>query len=150
MKAVIVNETQQKIPKLTAKITADILDYFKTKKVRSLKKLKQKTEITLVFLSEAQMKKINNSFRKKNKATDILSFTSGDPQSLGELLLCLSVLKKQAKLQKHSFERELQYMLIHGVLHLLGYDHEESKSEEKLMFAIQDKCFHTLGPVQLK
>jgi probable rRNA maturation factor len=112
-------------------------------KVRNQKLLKSKA-ITLVFLDSAQMKKINKQFRGKNKPTDVLSFASIEPGSLGELLFCLDVLKKQAKQQEHSLEHEFLYMLIHGVLHLLGYDHELSAKEEKLMFRIQDTLFEQL------
>lgn len=112
-------------------------------KVRNQKQLKAKT-ITLVFLDPKEMKQINKQFRGKNKPTDVLSFASMEEGSLGELLFCLDVLKKQAKEQKHSLEIEFLYMLIHGVLHLLGYDHELSKKEEKLMFKIQDELFDKL------
>ena len=90
------------------------------------------------------MKNINRQFRKKNKPTDILSFQSADPNSLGELLLCTDVLKEQAVRHGHLFSDEVMYMLIHGLLHLLGYDHEASPKEEKLMFRLQDKCFNDL------
>ncbi len=90
------------------------------------------------------MKKINFQYRKKNYATDVLSFRPAEEVSMGELIFCLPVLKKQALAQKHSLHNELLYMIIHGVLHLLGYDHEKSKDEEKLMFAIQEACFQQL------
>jgi len=112
-------------------------------KVRNQKQLKAKT-ITLVFLDAADMKQINKQFRGKNKPTDVLSFAAMEKDSLGELLFCLDVLKKQAKEQDHSLENEFLYMLIHGVLHLLGYDHEHSAKEEKLMFRIQDQLFQSL------
>ncbi len=97
-----------------------------------------------MFLSSSEMKIINRQFRKKNKPTDILSFLSVDPDSLGELLLCTDVLKAQAVRHGHSFNDEVTYMLIHGILHLLGYDHEVSQKEEKLMFCLQEKCFNGL------
>ena len=121
-----------------------ICRYFSAQKIRNKKLLKQKKELTLVFLNRAEMKKINLQFRKKNKPTDILSFHSHDPHSLGELLLCAEVLKAQAIRHEHSFNDEVTYMLIHGILHLLGYDHEASVKEEKLMFRLQDKCFNEL------
>jgi probable rRNA maturation factor len=99
-------------------------------------------QVTLVFLQSKEMKKINFHYRGKNKATDVLSF-SGESRfgELGELLFCVPVLRRQAKEQKHSFEVELVYLWIHGLLHLLGYDHELSKKEENLMFRIQDEVF---------
>jgi len=115
--------------------------FFETRRVRQQKKLRQCREISCVFLNRHQMQKINNQFRKKNKPTDVLSFQSEDPESLGELLFCVSVLKTQAKQQRHSFEHEFLYMFIHGVLHLLGYDHELSREEHQKMFRLQERCF---------
>ena len=145
MKANIVNETKKPValknlPKFVEKTRRQLI----RQRVRKRSLLLQKKELTIVFLSSGQMKKINAQFRGKNKATDILSFQSEDPACLGELLLCLDVLKRQAKEQKHSLQTETEYMLIHGILHLLGYDHEISKKEEKLMFSIQERCFALL------
>ena len=148
MKVIQVNQTAKprasKDEKFLAGVVKKIIAELQTKKIRNRRYLRQKKELTVVFLTPAQMKKINFQFRKKNKPTDILSFQSEDPVSLGELLLCTDVLKTQAKKQNHSLNDETSYMLIHGILHLLGYDHEESLLEEKLMFKIQDQCFNNL------
>lgn len=152
MKVIIVNHSKNNQINNKAHIASKdvqilvkkICDYFLTKKVRNKALLEQAKELTVVFLNSSEMKKINNQFRKKNKPTDILSFASGDSLSLGELLLCIDVLKKQAASQKHSLKHEITYMLIHGFLHLLGYDHELSLKEEKLMFRLQDECFEEL------
>lgn len=155
MKINIVNESpERKASKvaLTKKELQTLIDkicelLFKYK-VRNSALLKQKKELTVVFLNSSLMKKINKQFRKKNKPTDILSFSSDDPNSLGELLLCIDVLKSQAREQGHTLKHESVYMLIHGLLHLLGYDHELSPQEEKLMFKLQDRCYRDLGLVQ--
>jgi len=101
-------------------------------------------ELTIVFLDPKPAKKLNKTYRKKDYPTDILSFLSDTPDELGELVICPQVLVKQAKEHDLSFKAELSYMLIHGVLHLLGYDHEKSKSEAKKMFDIQDQLFDRL------
>lgn len=149
MKIIIVNHSKNiKLP-ISARdlqiLIEKIRHYFLLKKVRNKVMLKLKKELTIVFLSKAKMQKINKQFRKKDKPTDILSFTGQDSQSLGELILCLDILKKQAIDQKHSLKNEITYMLIHGILHLLGYDHEVSLQEEKRMFKLQDHCFAELG-----
>jgi probable rRNA maturation factor len=145
MKLIVVNASPHlSTPRLKA-FFHHIFVHFLTKKIRNKKELSRKKEISLVFLNKKEMKKINLQFRTKNKATDVLSFSSEDPDSLGELLFCVEVLKMQAKQQGHSFEQEFLYMLIHGLLHLLGYDHELSKKEEKLMFRLQDQCFSLLN-----
>ena len=95
------------------------------------------------------MKKINKAFRGKNKATDVLSFASVTPDSLGELVFCLDVLKNQAAEQNHTLGHEFLYMLIHGLLHLLKYDHEISKTEHIKMFKRQDKLFVELTELKI-
>lgn len=141
-KLVIVNQTSQKLnEKNLQKLCLDILSILKLKRLRKLNRLKQAHELVLVFLTSKQMQSVNLKFRSKNKPTDVLSFSSEDPEVLGELLFCIDVLKKQSKQQKQTLQAEFAYMLIHGVLHLLGYDHELSKKEEKVMFTLQDRVF---------
>lgn len=148
MKLIQVNQTKKalsaKDAKSLAKVFKQVVKHFQTKKIRNQNWLSEKKELTVVFLDSAEMQRINSQFRKKNKPTDVLSFTSDDPSSLGELLFCTDVLKKQAVQQKHSLFAETTYMLVHGILHLLEYDHEISKKEEKLMFKLQDECFDKL------
>lgn len=150
MKAQIVNQTNilTRNPKIQ-KILDFVVFKLSKNKIRNQKNLKLKN-ITLVFLSTPEMKKINKNFRGKNKPTDVLSFESMEEDVLGELLFCFDVLKKQAKQQRHSDSHEFSYMLIHGILHLLGYDHELSKKEEKLMFKIQDQLFQELTESKIK
>jgi rRNA maturation RNase YbeY len=102
--------------------------------------------LTVVFMDQAQAKKLNKKYRGKNYATDILSFApEAKGQGLGELVLCESVLRRQAKEHKLSFNEEMDYLLIHGFLHLLGYDHEKSRKEEVKMMRLQDKLFEKLN-----
>jgi len=67
-----------------------------------------------------------------------------DSNSIGELVFCTEVLERQAKKQKHTLSYEFVYMFIHGLLHLLNYDHEISEKEEKIMFSLQDSIFTQL------
>ncbi len=97
-------------------------------------------KITLVFLGRAESAKLNQQFRNKAYPTDVLSFESPEP-FLGELVFCLPVLKEQAKTHEHNLRLEFVYLLIHGILHLLGYEHENSPRQAKKMFAIQDAVF---------
>jgi len=116
----------------------------KYEQILSKKKVLKKgqfKELTIVFMNEKAAKELNKSFRKKNYATDILSFPPSEPGSLGELVLCPQVLKAQAKEQGWSFKKELSYMILHGMLHLLGYDHEKNKKEAQIMFELQDQVF---------
>lgn len=104
-------------------------------------------ELTMVFLNPGPAKNLNRQFRGKNYATDVLSFApiedfgGGEVQTLGELILCPQVLQRQSREHGLTYRQELLYMMIHGVLHLIGYDHEKSVAEEKKMFQIQDRLF---------
>jgi probable rRNA maturation factor len=88
----------------------------------------KQTEVSVVFLNQQQMQKYNYQYRKKNYATDVLSFP-GDPPYLGDILLCADKAQENAASAGYSIDRELQILLLHGVLHLLGYDHETDHGE---------------------
>lgn len=101
-------------------------------------------EITLVFVSREKIQELNQQYRGKNRPTDILSFEGAEVGEWGELVLCGEVLDEQAIDHSLSKNQELGYMLIHGALHLLGYDHEKSALEAQEMFALQDEIFAKL------
>ena len=111
---------------------------------KKILKNKEQKSLTLVFLNSGPAKKMNFQFRKKNYATDVLSFESMDEESFGELILCPQVLRKQAKEHDLLFREELAYMMTHGMLHLLGYDHETNERDAEIMFSIQDEIFDRL------
>jgi len=81
-----------------------------------------------VTSSAPAMARLNRRYRRKNSPTDVLSFEAPEPFQrhghLGELVICLPVLKRQARELGHSPERELEVLIVHGVLHLLGMEHE--------------------------
>lgn len=104
-------------------------------------KLGQARELTLAFVSKKEMQRLNREFRSKDRPTDVLSFAPTDEDSLGELVLSLEVIRRQAAEHGLTLNEELGYMVLHGVLHLLGYDHERSKREAQRMFELQDKVF---------
>lgn len=101
-------------------------------------------ELSVVFLKEADAKQLNWNYRQKDYATDVLSFETDDPGCLGELVLCPTVLDRQAKEHELSFDHEAGYMILHGILHLLGYDHEKDEEESRLMLSLQDHVFDKL------
>jgi probable rRNA maturation factor len=140
MAVTVFNKTKSSIPK---KFIRD----WCAKVFRELKKSRVKVKhknLVIVFVGSAEIKKLNRMYRGKNKPTDVLSFSPVEPNSLGELVLCLPVLKKQSKEHKLTFNEETGYMILHGILHLLGFDHEKSKAKAKKMFALQDKVFEKL------
>ncbi|MEE8484824.1 MAG: rRNA maturation RNase YbeY [Nitrospinota bacterium] len=97
-------------------------------------------ELSILFTGGSEMKELNRKFRRIPKATDVLSFPSGDgPEEdlLGDIAVCVPVARRQAKKAGWSIEREVLYLLVHGILHLLGHDHERSKAEEEKMERMQ-------------
>lgn len=101
-------------------------------------------ELSVVFLDEKDAKRINWQYRSKDYATDVLSFETDDPEAIGELVMCPQVLKKQALENKLTYENEVTRMIVHGTLHLLGYDHEKSPDDDKKMMALQEQIINAL------
>jgi probable rRNA maturation factor len=137
----IVNQSKEKISKKF--IVNWLEDVVRHLPVQLQKQVSGKS-LNIIFLDQTKAKKLNLAFRKKNYATDILSFEPLDIEELGELVICPEVIKRQAKEHQLSQNDELGYMLIHGCLHLLGYDHEQNEKEAKKMFRLQDKIFAQL------
>jgi probable rRNA maturation factor len=80
------------------------------------------------FCGDRQMRRVNREFRSQHKTTDVLSFP-GEEGHLGDVLISIPVARRQAAEAGHSVERELKTLLLHGVLHCLGYDHETDQGE---------------------
>lgn len=92
--------------------------------------------LSIVFVSAAQMRKLNKKHRNKDKATDVLSFCFLENKDfkqkekwLGEIAICPQVVKKNAGEFKKSFQQEMALMIIHGILHTCGYDHEKTQAQ---------------------
>ncbi len=92
-------------------------------------------DLYVSFIDVSTMTKTNSEFRGKNKPTDVLSFIPTPPnkeKSLGEIVLCREIIKKQALEFDWTYQNELSKMVIHSFLHLLGYDHELNSLESRL------------------
>lgn len=87
--------------------------------------------LSLVFVNKQEIKKLNKKFRGKDKATDVLSFDLKNLEILeknnylGEVVICPEIVKENSEKYKTDFEKELKKVFVHGVLHLLGYDHPD-------------------------
>ncbi|HYN20482.1 MAG TPA: rRNA maturation RNase YbeY [Thermoanaerobaculia bacterium] len=86
------------------------------------------------FASDREMRRVNRGYRGKDKATDVLSFpgaaeTVEEAFHLGDLLISIPTARRQAEAHGHSAEREIKVLLLHGLLHCLGYDHETDQGE---------------------
>lgn len=92
---------------------------------------------TVQLVGTVAMSRLNAQYRQKAYATDVLSFRSPDvffqQGQLGELVVCAPVLRRQAGEREHSEQKELAVLLVHGVLHLLGFDHELGAREARAM-----------------
>ena len=87
-------------------------------------------DLSIALVGPGRIKELNKKYRKKNRVTDVLSFLYNDS---GEIIICPTKVKENAKRFKSTFEKELARVLIHGILHLFGYDHEISERKAKEM-----------------
>ena len=97
--------------------------------------------VSIAFVSSLAMRKANRIYRKKDCVTDVLSFNLASDH--GELLICYDQARKQARQMKHSVADEVTFLIVHGILHLFGHDHERSQ-DAKAMFSIQEKILEAL------
>lgn len=108
--------------------------------------------LSVVFIGKRKIKSWNLKYHGKDAPTDILSFResrefphqSDGNEFIGEIFLCPDVIKKNADTAKISFKKELAHIIIHGVLHLLGYDHERGRNEYLKMHSIEEKIMDRL------
>lgn len=118
-------------------------------------KLKEKITwcIAVIFNDKKTSIELNKMYRHKNYVPDVLSFGNNDDdfpninidiRDLGDVYICYSKAVAQAQEYGHSLIRELSFLFIHGLLHTLGYDHQNSV-EEKVMFDLQDEILNILG-----
>jgi len=94
---------------------------------------KDDRQINVVLTNDRVIHKLNRAFRKIDNPTDVLSFGYEDEDLLGEIVISLETVKRQAREYGHSYMYELIFNLIHGVLHLCGYDHEDPEQERTMM-----------------
>lgn len=108
--------------------------------------------VSFVFVDNERIKEINKTYRNKDSETDVISFAFMDEEinpktdfiNYGEIYISLEKAESQSIEYGHSFDRELCFLTVHGLLHLLGYDHMK-KEDEIIMFGLQDKILNNLG-----
>jgi probable rRNA maturation factor len=82
-----------------------------------------------VLVSDRRIRELNRRYRKRSAATDVLSFPLRENGYLGEVVISASTARRQARRYRHRVEEEVKLLLLHGVLHLLGYDHETDRGQ---------------------
>ena len=104
------------------------------------------TTFNIIIVDKEKIQQINRDYRNKDAVTDVISFAFEEVDDvkydnirfLGEIYICYDICLKNAKKYGNSFDREFCFLFIHGLLHLLGYDHQ-TKEQEEVMFKLQDE-----------
>ncbi len=116
----------------------------------------EEAEIDLLFVDNEAIREMNREYRDKDSATDVLSFPMyeadeeiGDEDEIlfGDIVISLERAQEQCEEYGHSLEREVMYLLVHGLLHLSGYDHMEEE-EKKVMRAQEEKLLAVIGAIR--
>jgi probable rRNA maturation factor len=141
----IFNETQEKVENL--EVLEPLLTY--ALEVENVDNL----EFNVIIINNEEIHKINKEYRGIDRPTDVISFAledykdikyENDYRVLGDIYISIDKVKEQAKEYGHSEKRELAFLAVHGLLHLLGYDHME-KEDEKVMFSKQELILDGYG-----
>ena len=134
---VLINNRQGDVPidkKLITKITETILEVLNM----------DNAELSLSFVSKDEATKLNKDYRGKEKSTEILSFPTNEEIIIGDIVVFPSISKEKAIKENTSFVKRISYMLVHGILHLDGYSHQDDKNA-KIMEKKEDEILISLG-----
>lgn len=134
------NSFKKKFEKIIKEVIEETVKY---------KNIKGNIEVSVTLTDSDDIKKINTKYRHKNKVTDVLSFPmlkieeikklkENDFVLLGDIIICIEQADKQRIEYNHSIEREIAFLTAHSMLHLLGYDHNTQKNEEKMFYIQED------------
>lgn len=128
-------------------------DYLKKVIKRTLKHENVKNAyFSIIFVDNERIQELNREYRGKDAVTDVISFALEDSPDivpnnirvLGDIYICIPRMIEQSEAYGHSIKRELSFLCVHGLLHLLGYDHMK-KEDEKLMFGLQEDILNEEG-----
>ncbi|HVS30645.1 MAG TPA: rRNA maturation RNase YbeY [Thermoanaerobaculia bacterium] len=117
----------------------------------NLDRLKEEiTGVSIAFVDDESMKSLNRKFRHRNRTTDVLTFPADDSyghpgqagRPLGDIVISVDQARRQAREERHSVATEVRYLILHGVLHALGWDHETDAGE---MNELEVEVRHSVG-----
>jgi len=131
----ILIKNQQKIIKINQRKTREII-----KKVLQQLKTDEQIEVSILFTTDKFIRSLNEKYRGINEPTDVLAFSLqegivkspevDENKLLGDIIISTETAQRQANVLNHSFEKEITILLIHGLLHLIGYKHEKEKNNK--------------------
>lgn len=139
----IFNQTNEKLDKELDELKDMLSDFCKREDLGNV-------IFNIIIIDNPTIHKINKEYRDKDAPTDVISFALGDDKTviepdgvriLGDIYISIDKVHEQALEYGHSFKRELSFLAVHGLLHLLGYDHME-KSDEEVMFKKQEEVLN--------
>jgi probable rRNA maturation factor len=114
----------------------------------------QSCDLGVLIVDDARMHRLNARYRGIDRPTDVLAFAMREgpfvnlhPQVLGDVVISAETARRQARARRHSLAEELTRLLIHGTLHLLGYDHEVSPADARLMRAKERELWRLVAPL---
>lgn len=143
------------LPSRTEEILRTVLQ-----KTADLLELDEEAEVSVLVVDNDTIRELNRDYRHKDSATDVLSFPleeemedNGEPtviggpseRILGDIVISIDKTVEQAEEYGHSIERELAFLAVHGLLHLLGYDHEKDAQAKKIMRSEEKRILDALG-----
>ncbi len=152
MANIIISNLQDKID-ITEELKALIIKAANT--VLSMEKVSDNVEVSIALVDDIYIQKLNHQYRNINAPTDVLSFAMRETvegenslnvyeeELLGDVVISLERAKSQALEYGHSFQREVGFLVVHGILHLLGYDHE-SEEEKVVMRQKEEEILKTI------
>ena len=130
----VIGKTYNVPPELLEKVANATFSYLDIKE----------TEVELKFVTEAEITRLNTVYRGKEGPTDVLSFVLDEKPLLGQIFICYNFTKEQAKRLNKKFSDEVALLLVHGLLHIAGFDHEASTDKEKMQ-GVEKKILERLG-----
>ena len=148
----VLTRNEQKILKVSPSLRALVKRSIKA--VLEHQGVENDCEVSVTFTDNENIHALNLEYRNIDRPTDVLSFPLYETEelknpvgelALGDIVISLEKANDQAKEYGHSFEREVSFLTVHSMLHLLGYDHELSEDDEKEMFALQDEIMKIIG-----
>ena len=154
MDLAIIDQTQTGISRYHHDLVASVIDF-----AGQALALPDDTEMSITFVNNDDIQRYNREYRGVDKPTDVISFAieEGDDvfeqiaavddiaKNIGDIIVSVDVIATQAEYLGHSYERELGFLVVHGFLHLNGYDHMLGDAEEKEMFDLQRKILDDYG-----